>query len=87
MLVVFATLNAMDSICCPDGCTHDQESPGEQPTPESADGVCMLCLGGVDSAMQQELSPCAIVTMRAASLQLTPRLNAPTDPLEHPPRF
>ena len=87
VLVAFATLNAMDSICCPDGCTNDQETPVEHQSPESPDGVCILCLGGVDSAIHHALSPCAIVTTRVAPVHLTPRLDAPTAPLEHPPRF
>jgi hypothetical protein len=87
MLAVFATLNAIDGICCPDGCTHERESPIEQQSPHSPEGVCMLCLGGIDSAMQQDLSPCAIVTTRVTPVQPTQRLDAPTDPLDHPPRF
>jgi hypothetical protein len=25
VLVMFASLNAIDGICCPDGCTHEPE--------------------------------------------------------------
>ena len=50
ILVVFASLNALDGICCPDGCTHERESTSQQHGDHSGDGSCMLCLGSIDSA-------------------------------------
>jgi hypothetical protein len=86
MLVLFASLNAMDGICCPDGCTHEPQSLSQQHTPGPADGICMLCLGGVDSSVRQDLSPCAVI---ADSVGLPPfehPLDALMEPVEHPPR-
>jgi hypothetical protein len=86
MLVLFASLNAMDGICCPDGCTHEQQSPLEQHTPEAADGICMLCLGGVDSPVAQDLAPCGVVSGSIGVPQFVHHLDASSNPVEHPPR-
>ena len=86
MLVLFASLNAIDGICCPDGCTHEQASTSQHPDRESSDGRCALCLGGVESAASQTPSASATVTNRFAGLPLTLPLDAPTDPPDHPPR-
>ena len=32
MLILFASLNAIDGICCPDGCTHEQSSTSQHRT-------------------------------------------------------
>ena len=66
MLVLFASLNAIDGICCPDGCTHEQASTSQQHDRESSDGSCVLCLGGVESAVPQTPSASGIVTNRFA---------------------
>ena len=50
ILVVFASLNAIDGICCPDGCTHERESTSQQQSDHAGDGSCMLCLGSIVSA-------------------------------------
>ncbi len=86
MLVVFASLNAIDGICCPDGCTRQQGVSSLQQHPESGDGICILCLGGVDSGVSHELLPSAVITNRVALPLFTHRLDAPADPPEHPPR-
>jgi hypothetical protein len=86
MLVLFTSLNAMDGVCCPDGCTQEEQSPAQQHNSESADGICVLCLGGVDSSALQDLSPCGIVTDRVAVPPFAHHLDAPSDPVEHPPR-
>jgi len=86
MLVLFASLSAIDGICCPDGCTHEQTSAAQHHDRESSDGRCVLCLGGVESAVPQAASGAAIVTNRFAPLLFTHHLDAPTDPPEHPPR-
>jgi len=85
MLILFASLNAMDGVCCPDGCTHEEQAP-QQHKSESADGICVLCLGAVDSLALQDLSPCGIVTNRVALPPYARYLDVPTDPVEHPPR-
>ena len=84
MLVLFASLYAMDGFCCPDGCTHE-ESP-QQYGSKSADGICVLCLGGVDSSALPDLSPCGIVTDRVGLPPYVHHLDVPPDPVEHPPR-
>ena len=86
MLVLFASLNAMDGVCCPDGCTHEEQSSAQQHKSESADGICMLCLGGVDSSASQDLSPRGIVTDRVGLPPFAHHLDAPSDPVDHPPR-
>ena len=86
VLVVFAFLNGMDSVCCADGCTRGQQSLAQPHNPESTAGICALCLGGLDSSVRQELSACGIVTDRVGLPPLAHHLDAPSDPLEHPPR-
>jgi hypothetical protein len=86
MLVLFASLNAIDGICCPDGCTHEQASTSPHHDRESSDGRCVLCLGGVESAGPQAASGAGTVTIRFAPLLFTHHLDAPTDPPDHPPR-
>ena len=86
MLALFASLNAIDGICCPDGCTHERASTSQHNDRESYDGGCVLCLGGVESAVPQAPSGSGTVTNRFAPLLLTEHLDAPTDPPDHPPR-
>ena len=86
MLVLFASLNAVDGICCPDGCTHEQASASQHSDRESSDGSCVLCLGGVESAAPQTLPASGIVTDRFTPLLLTRYPDAPTEPPDHPPR-
>ena len=85
MLVLFASLNAIDGICCPDGCTYEQGATSQHDR-ESSDGACVLCLGGVESAVPQVPSGCGIVTNRFATSLYTHHLDAQSDPPDHPPR-
>jgi hypothetical protein len=85
MLVLFASLNAMDGVCCPDGCTHEEESPAQPHNRESADGTCVLCLRGVDSSALQDLSP-SNVTDSVGLPPLPHHIDAPSERVEHPPR-
>jgi len=66
ILVVIASLNAIDGICCPDGCTHQRESASQQSNDHSGDGSCMLCLGSIVSAAIPVLTPSGLLTTRAA---------------------
>ena len=86
ILVVFASLNAIDGICCPDGCTHERESTSQQQSDHSGDGSCMLCLGSIVSAAVRVLTPASIVTTRAGHPRLRSLLDAVPNPLDHPPR-
>jgi len=86
MFVLFASLNAIDGICCPDGCTHEQASASQHHDRESSDGGCALCLGGVESAAPHTPSASVTVTNRFAGFLLALHLDAPTDPPDHPPR-
>ena len=86
MLVLFASLNAIDGICCPDGCTHEQASTSQHNDRESSDGSCALCLGGVEPTGLQPPSASGTVTNRFAPPLFTHHLDAPTDPPDHPPR-
>ena len=85
MLILFASLNAIDGICCPDGCTREQPSTSQHDR-QSSDGTCMLCGGGVESAIVLPPLPSGIVTNRTALPLLTHHLDAPADPPDHPPR-
>jgi hypothetical protein len=86
IVVLFASVNAVDGICCPDGCTHEQASTSQHSDRDSFDASCVLCLGGVESAVSQAPSGSGTVTNPFAALLLTPHLDAPTDPPDHPPR-
>jgi hypothetical protein len=86
MLILFASLNAIDGICCPDGCTHEQPSPSQHHGRQSSDGTCVLCVGGVESSIALARSPSATVASRIALPLFTHHLDAPTDPPDHPPR-
>jgi hypothetical protein len=85
MLVLFASLNALDGICCPDGCTHEQGLISQHDR-ESPDGACVLCLGGVQSVVPQVPTASGTVTNRVAPLLHTHHLDAPADTPDHPPR-
>jgi hypothetical protein len=87
MLVVFASLNAIDGICCPDGCTHEQEASSRPSTPQGAHGICVLCLGGLSSPFTEDLSPGVPVISVVARVSETNPNDVPPDPPEHPPRF
>ena len=86
IVVLFASLNAIDGICCPDGCTREREATSQHTTGSRLTAACVLCLGGVESAAPQAPSACGIVTNRFTPFLLTRHLDAPTDPPDHPPR-
>jgi hypothetical protein len=86
MLIVFTSLNAIDGICCPDGCTEEQSSTSQHDGRQSSDGACVLCIGGVESSIVLAPLPSAMVTSRIALPLFTHHLDAPTDPPDHPPR-
>jgi hypothetical protein len=86
MLILFASLNAIDGMCCPDGCTHEQSSTSQPHEGQSSDGTCVLCVGGVESSIALAPLPSPIVTSRIALPLFTHHLDAPTDPPDHPPR-
>ena len=86
MLILFASLNAIDGIRCPDGCTHEPSSTSQHDDRQSSDGACVLCIGGVESSIVLAPSPSAMVTSRIALPLFTYHLDAPTDPPDHPPR-
>jgi hypothetical protein len=94
MLIVFASLNAIDGICCPDGCTHEEASTSQHDDRESSDGSCVLCLGGVESAASQawttslesvrgaldaDAAHDRLVLLRATSQELGPTRDAVVD--------
>jgi hypothetical protein len=85
ILVLFASLNATDGVCCPDGCTHEEQSSSQKHS-ESGDGICLLCLGGVDASARPDLPTYGIVVEEVGPPPLAHHLDAPLDPLEHPPR-
>ena len=86
ILTLFAFLNAIDGICCPDGCTHEQTSASQPHERQSSDGTCALCVGGVESSIALAPLPSSIVTNRIALLPFSHHSDAPTNPPDHPPR-
>ena len=84
ILVVFASLNAIDGICCPDGCTHERESTSQQHGDHAGDGSCMLCLGGIESAAAPVLTPSGILTTRVGHPPLRSHLDALVKPARPP---
>ena len=85
MLVVFASLNAIDGICCPDGCTHEEQA-SSWPSSASADGVCVLCTGGLQGPVLEHLAPSAIVRSDITRIAVMDPHDVAPDPPEHPPR-
>jgi hypothetical protein len=86
VLVLFASLNAIDGVCCPDGCNDERSSTSQHQSQESPDGTCVLCLGGVESANATAPAASGILTKGVAPLPATHPLDATADPPDHPPR-
>jgi hypothetical protein len=86
LVALFASLNAVDGVWCPDGCTHEPASTSPHNDRQSSEGSCVLCLGGVESAVPHTPLAAGIVTDRFAPFLLTRHLDAPTEPADHPPR-
>ena len=86
IFIIFVSLNAIDGICCPDGCTHELQSPSQQHNPEQTGGICVLCLGGVDSSVRQPLLPPNSITDHVGLPPPVQHIDVPLDPLDHPPR-
>ena len=87
ILVLFASLNAIDGIRCPDGCAHERESASQQPHGDHAgDGSCMLCLGGIDGAVGPVLAPSGMLATRVGHPPLRSHVDAFSHPPDHPPR-
>ena len=87
ILVVFASLNAIDGICCPDGCTHERELTSQQHGDHAGDGSCMLCLGGIDSDAAPVLTPSGMLTTGIGHAPSRSHLDALANPPDHPPRL
>jgi hypothetical protein len=87
LMLLFASLNAIDGICCPDGCTHQQEASSDQSSPQPTAGICMLCIGGVDHSAPQSLSPGAFIVAQVVRTATGNPDDVRPEPLDHPPRF
>jgi hypothetical protein len=86
VLVLFASLTGLDGVCCPDDCTHERPVPSQTRSQDATDGICLLCLGGVDSTVQQDLSARIVVTGGIERPPFAQHADAPSTPVEHPPR-
>jgi hypothetical protein len=86
VLAAFASLNAIDAMECPDGCTHEPGATWTPSTPQTPDGACLLCAGGLSSPVPKGLLPGAPVMSRVATVAVTSLDDVPADPPEHPPR-
>jgi len=85
MLVAFASLNAIDGICCPDGCTHE-ETAASAPSGSSTDGPCVLCTGGLQGPVFEDLAPAVVIRSDVTRVAAADPNDVPPDPPEHPPR-
>ena len=86
MLVIFASLNAIDGICCPDGCTHEEAASSTPGTPQCAEGMCVLCVGALGGPVLEDLSPGVPVAAVVARVSVANPDDVPPAPPEHPPR-
>lgn len=86
IVALFASLNAIDGICCPDGCTHEQPSTSQRDHRDSSDNACVLCVGGIESAPPALPFRSGLVSIRIAPTLYAHHLDAPADPPDHPPR-
>jgi hypothetical protein len=86
VLAVFASLAAIDAVCCPDGCTHQQNSMIEQHHFSVDSGTCLFCVGAVNSSDRHRASHSLIVSDKAVLPPAVTTPDPPTDPLDHPPR-
>jgi hypothetical protein len=84
-LIVFASLTGADAVCCADGC-RDEPSSSQQHTPESPRGICLFCLGGVDTANPRQLPSSPIYTSGVSAPSVLSELDEPPHPVDHPPR-
>lgn len=85
-MVLFASLNAIDGICCPDGCTHEEAS-SDRDSPQPTDGMCVLCVGGVDNSTPESLTPGAVVVANVLRMVIAAPDDVRREPPDHPPRF
>ena len=86
MLVAFASLNAIDGICCSDGCTHELNAFSRPSTPQGGEGICVLCAGGLSSPAPEDLSPGVPVVAVVAPVSMTNPDDVAHEPPDHPPR-
>jgi hypothetical protein len=86
VLVVFASLNAIDGLCCPDGCTRE-ETTSRSSTPQSSDGACVLCVGCVHGNLPDALSPGDLLTTAVFRSAPPDPATVSPDPPERPPRL
>jgi hypothetical protein len=85
VLVLFAFLGAIDGVCCPDSCTHEQETSSAPGVP-GTDEICVLCLGGLNTPAPDDVSPGALAVARIVRAATSNPPDVSADPLYHPPR-
>ena len=83
LVVIIASVSAVDSVSCPDGCTDAPAT--EQHESDSSDVGCLLCAGSI------EVTAAGVVLVDShntpASSPIRDRvLNVPVAPPDHPPR-
>jgi hypothetical protein len=85
VLLLFAFLGAIDGVCCPDSCTHEQEASSAPGGPDT-DEICVLCVGGLNTSAPDDVSPGAPVVARIVRARTSNPPDVSVDPPYHPPR-
>ena len=85
VLSLFAFFGAIDGVCCPDSCTHDEEASSAA-SAASTDEICVLCVGGLNASLSDDVSPGALVVARLVRAATSKPPNVSVDPPYHPPR-
>jgi hypothetical protein len=86
LVLLFASLNAIDGICCPDGCTHEREA-SDRGRPQPTDGMCVLCIGGVDNSLPESLSLGTFFVAQVVRTATASPDDVRPEPPDQPPRF
>jgi hypothetical protein len=85
VLSLFAFFGAIDGVCCPDSCTHDQEASAVAGA-QGTDEICALCVGGLNTYTPDDLSSGAPVVAGITRAATSNPPDVSADPPYHPPR-
>ena len=86
VLSMFTVLTSVDAVCCPDGCTNEEQTADRTEHSPQA-GTCVLCVGGLDRSITPVLASLGTVSPDVPGLTFVPPDKITPAPLEHPPRI